>query len=323
MEQRVGKAEGRAAAPAGTKRRKVALFINSAAGLRLPGRPRVSPGDIADLCSREGLDTVLHDIPPTGLEEAVRAAISGQVDIVAAGGGDGTMSSMAGILAGGSVPLGILPLGTLNHFAKDLNIPLDLEEAIRCFARESAREIDVGEINGSVFINNASLGGYPHAVKLRDAQRQRFGRGKWLAMFIACVAIFRRYPLLRLKLALEGQEVRRTTPVLFVGNNEYTMSFFTIKLRPRLDQGKLYVYLANCRSRSALVRLFWLYLAGGLEQAKDFESYAVAECWVETGHRQLQVARDGEVLQLPAPLHFRTRPGALKVIAPPPKRQTS
>src|SRR5688572_12855412 len=115
----------------------------------------------------------VHVRPVAGFQlakEAKHAATAG-VDAVVAAGGDGTISSIAGVLAGGKVPLGVLPLGTLNHFAKDLGIPLDLSAAAKVILEGHVREVDVAEVNGHVFINNSSIGIYPQVVRDRDSQR--------------------------------------------------------------------------------------------------------------------------------------------------------
>lgn len=104
--------------------------------------------------------------------------------IVVAGGGDGTISTVASVLAGTDAVLGVLPLGTLNHFAKDLGLPLDLNEAVATIIEGHVAQVDIGELNGRTFINNSSLGLYPKLVSHRDAH-QRLGRSKWWAFFRA------------------------------------------------------------------------------------------------------------------------------------------
>src|SRR5205085_3689399 len=98
------------------------------------------------------------------------------------GGGDGTQSAIASRLAGTQLVHGVLPLGTLNHFAKDLGIPLQLDEAVRTLAEGRVLEVDVGEVNGRVFINNSSLGLYPEIVRERELQQMRLGKSKWRAL---------------------------------------------------------------------------------------------------------------------------------------------
>src|SRR6266511_603650 len=136
--------------------------------------------------------------------------------IVVAGGGDGTINAVASALVGTDTPLGILPLGTLNHFAKDLKIPLDLESAARTIIARRMIRVDVGEVNGRIFLNNSSLGIYPRIVEAREEHRRR-GRGKWFALCLAALTVVGRYPLLRVRISVDGHELVRTTPIIFVG----------------------------------------------------------------------------------------------------------
>ena len=97
--------------------------------------------------------------------ELARRAAQGDSSTIVAGGGDGTISSVAAVLAGTTKTLGVLPLGTLNHFAKDLNIPIDLEGAINIISEGHIQSVDVGEVNGHIFINTSSLGVYRSIVR--------------------------------------------------------------------------------------------------------------------------------------------------------------
>lgn len=288
--------------------------MNEAAGA--VANSDVGPEQVRQIAASLGIDAQFLTFPAGGLERVTRKAIKLGSDGVVAVGGDGTVSAIAGVLAGGKVPLGVLPMGTFNHFAKDAGLPLKLEDALQVIAQKNIRHVDVGEVNGRVFINNSSIGGYPEAVRERDEQRSRSGRKKWLAMLLASLRVFRRYPLLRVKLELDGHIVFRTTPFVFVGNNEYKMSFFTYSARHHLDGGKLSVYTANCQNRREFLRLFWLYLTNGLQQAENFESHTVTELWVETRKHHLRVAADGEVMRMQLPLHYQIRPRALKVFVP-------
>jgi diacylglycerol kinase family enzyme len=211
----------------------------------------------------------------------------------------------------------VLPLGTLNHFAKDLRIPLTLEEAARnvCEGREVS--VDVSEVNGQVFINNSSLGLYPRIVRRREKLQERSGSGKWSAFVRAALAMLRRYPFLDVRLSADGQEIVRKTPFVFVGNNEYQTESVQMGGRERLDAGHMSLYVAHRTGRLGLLRLALSALFGRLRQAKDFDSHSAQEIWVETRrHKRLPVATDGEVTVMTTPLHYRIRPGALRVIVP-------
>src|SRR3712207_2666906 len=122
-----------------------------------------------------------HPSERQDLSAVIERAARGDGEVVVAGGGDGTVSAVASALAGSGKTLGVLPLGTLNHFAKDLAIPLDLGAAVETIVRGRVAEVDVGEVNGRVFINNSSLGLYPQIVAHRQEQQEQLARGKWAA----------------------------------------------------------------------------------------------------------------------------------------------
>ena len=299
---------------------KAVVLLNAAAGSVDNGSAAAWEKRLVEEGRRLGLDLEILAVPSAELLRRAEELKGQGIERIIAAGGDGTISAVAGALAGSEVALGVLPLGTLNHFAKDLGLPLDPEEALAVVAQGDCRRIDVGSVNDRIFINNSSIGGYPDAVREREEQREKLGRNKWLAMAVAVWRVLRRYPLLRVRLELDGQTVYRTTPFVFVGNNEYKMSLFTASNRACLDQGHLCVYTADCRSRAALLRLTWLYLVNRLEQATDFDSRTAAELWVETHRSSLRVATDGEIVRLACPLHYQIRPGALKVMVPAPAR---
>ena len=246
-----------------------------------------------------------------------RRAVEENCQPVIAGGGDGTINAVASVIVDTDKTLGVLPLGTLNHFARDLKIPLDLESAARvCLEGREAR-VDVGEVNGLVFLNNSSLGLYPNIVRHREKQQERLGRGKWPAFLWATLAILKRYPFLNVRLSTDDQRLIRRTPFVFIGNNEYQMESLQIGARSCLDKGELSLYVAHHTGRLGLLRLGFRALFGGLRDEKDFDAVCTKEVWVET-HRpkRLRVAIDGEVTVITTPLHYRTRPGTLRVLIP-------
>lgn len=251
------------------------------------------------------------------MTRAAQAALADGADAVVAGGGDGTINAVASVLAGTGLPFGVLPLGTLNHFAKDVGVPLDLDDAVANLATGVSKAVDVGEVNGQLFLNNSSLGLYPDMVRDREKQQHRLGRGKWLAAFWATLGALRRFPFLNVRLTLDdGKEHARRTPFVFIGNNAYTMSGFQIGARAALDRGTLSLYVAQRPGRLGLLRFAWRALCGRLAQEKDFDVLAARSVLIETRHTRIPVATDGEVSVMKTPLHYRIRPAALRVIVP-------
>ena len=247
---------------------------------------------------------------------AARSLAKGRPPCIVAAGGDGTVNAVASALVDTDVPLAVLPTGTLNHFARDLGLPGDVGECIRVAVAGKTTRVDVGEVNGRLFVNNASIGLYPAIVRRREKQQRQLGRGKWHAMLWAMHTVLRSHPFLDLTLELDGVAQPRRTPFVFVGNNQYQMEGFTMGTRERLDGGTLSVYMSHRRGRIGLLFLALRALFGRLQQAKDFEAANVSELRIDSRHTRMLVATDGEVAALDMPLQFSLRPRALKVIVP-------
>lgn len=248
--------------------------------------------------------------------DVARAALGAGAAMMVAGGGDGTINAVASVLVGTSCALGVLPMGTLNHFAKDLGIPQEIDAAISVIAAGSLTEVDTGEVNGKVFLNNSSLGMYPDIVRDREHQQHRLGRGKWLAFASATMSALRRFPFLTARLSVDGQQHQRRSPFIFIGNNAYSMTGFTLGQRATLRDGLLSLYVAQGTTRLGLVALALRSLFGRLDQARDFDALQARDVVIETRHRRMPVATDGEVNWMQTPLHYRIRPRALKVAVP-------
>jgi diacylglycerol kinase family enzyme len=250
------------------------------------------------------------------IEALAQAAMVRRPRVIVAGGGDGTVSAVAATLVDSDIAFGVLPLGTLNHFAKDLGVPLELAEAVAVLAEGQTARVDVGEVNGRIFVNNSSLGLYPDIVRDRERQQRRLGRGKWPALAWATLAALRRYPHLAVRLKVDGSDVVRRTPFVFIGNNEYRMEGFAIGERSGLADGLLSLYVAQRPGRWRLLLLAVRALAGRLRQARDFDAVLASEIVVESRRRLLRVATDGEVTVMAPPLRYRVRPASLLVMQP-------
>lgn len=243
-----------------------------------------------------------------------RRAAKERAAVVVAGGGDGTMNCVAGALVGSDTPLGILPLGTLNHFAKDLGIPLDLEGAVTAVCSGQFTRIDVGEVNGRIFLNNSSLGIYPWIVREREKEEGK-SYSKWGAFGWAAMSVLRRYPLLRVRLRADNlDEAEVATPFVFIGNNRYEATGLRIGARQVLDSGQLWVCRAPPVGRSRLLLLAMQHLFG--VQRDDLAIFEAREVRIRTEAARVPVATDGEVIFMQSPLHYHNRSRALAVMAP-------
>ena len=293
----------------------VLALVNVAAGSARNGE---NPGEfLRKLFFEEGITADVQVLSGPQLRQRAELAAREGRALVAAVGGDGTLNAVASGLVGTSTALGIVPAGTHNHFAKDAGVPLDPKQAVRTIAAGKRRAVDVGEVNETIFLNNASIGVYVRVLEEREALLEFLPRPKWLATAWSALRVLHRSPVMHFDLNLSGHRVHRRTPFLFVGNNPYEIDLLRLRQRPRLDRGQLSVfYLARCRTRFCLYRLIWLTLLKRLNQAEDFEAHCLDQLEVGGHGSTVRVALDGEVHCMQWPLRFRSRAGALKVLVP-------
>jgi diacylglycerol kinase family enzyme len=294
------------------------VVLNAGAGAAAQAGEALAPR-VEAAARAAGFDPRLEEVPTPRLEARLRElAVAPDLDAVIVGGGDGTIRTGAEALAGTGRAMGVLPLGTLNHFARDLGLPPDPEEALRALGRGRVTEVDVAEVNGRVFVNNCSLGLYPEAVRQRELLRARHGMGKWAAMGRGALDALRRFPVSRLDLIAGSRTLPLTTPQVVVGNNRYEPRLLGLAQRPHLDHGELWLYAAIARGRLGFVRAVLRALTGRLDQERDFVSLAAPEVQIirRSRSRRVRAALDGELVELESPLRLRSRPRALRVLVP-------
>jgi diacylglycerol kinase family enzyme len=292
----------------------IAVILNAGAGTAM-GRPNIA-AELVDLFRAAGRDASVSVLHPGQDHNAVIKQASATAPIVVAAGGDGTVCSVASAVLGSPAALGILPLGTLNHFARDLRIPFDLHQAIAVVAAGRIGHVDVGMANDRIFVNNSSIGIYPSIVDVREALRKQ-GHRKWPAMAIATLRVLRRYRGVRVSLDIDGRRRTWRTPFVFVGNNAYAIDGIGLGARARLDEGRLFVYVTPRLRARDLPLLFAKALIGRARESGEFEIVPACEVWIDRSRlRRVHVAFDGEVTTMHTPLHFRSHPKALRVVLP-------
>lgn len=292
----------------------IAVIVNAGGGSFVAGE---TDRAVTNAFAGDGLEIDLH-LAESG-DDIVRFAESsaaGNAEIIVAGGGDGTLNAVAARIAAAGKVFGVLPLGTLNHFSKDLGIPQDLASAVGVIKTGHTRQIDLGDVNGRIFLNNSSIGLYPRIVHKREQQQERLGRGKWSAAFWAAVATFRRDPFISVRFEVNGRKFKRKTPFVFVGNNEYGMDLYNVGSRESLDKGELSVYFLKRGGRWGVVMLVVRTFVGLLKNARDFETINTDEITIDVRKNRIMVAIDGEVEVMETPLTYRILPKALTVIVP-------
>ena len=293
------------------KPRHAKILINADAGGRFDETLRERLSEIFQAAGAKA-DIVVAGAPDE-VGQIAQAAAQENYEMIVAGGGDGTVNLVASALIGSGKVLGVLPLGTLNHFAKDLRIPIDFEAAVQNLVSGSEVQVDVGEVNGRIFLNNSTLGLYPVLVREREKQ-QRLGWGKWPAFVWATIAALRRYPFVSVRVSVDGKPVMTRTPFVFVGNNQYIMERLNVGTRDHLDTGELSLYMTTGMGRLGLVRLALRSLLGRLRNERDFMAMSAREVTIATKSTRARVATDGEVDVLQTPLEYRIRARALTVV---------
>lgn len=288
---------------------RITILVNESSGSSRVGRAAV-----ADACAQAQVNASVEVVEPGQLLAAAERAVT-ESDTVVAAGGDGTVSTVASVAVRTGTTLGVIPLGTLNHFARDARIPIELDKAIAVIAAGQTALLDVGAVNGRTFVNNASLGIYPRLVWEREIERSR-GRRRWTAFAVALVRTWRRYPTVTVQLVMGTTRLVRSTPFVFVGNGNYRAAGLAIGTRDSLTTGRVSVFYAAELDRVELLTLPLRALGRRLDTDAHFHCAVVEEFSIDALRPALDVAIDGELTALTAPLHFTTRPRSLRVLVP-------
>jgi len=277
--------------------------------------PRAGNADAARAALQAVGDFDIHDVPPATLATQVKAAIDAGARRILVAGGDGSIGSAAGAIAGTEIELAILPCGTLNHLARDLSLPLDLEEAA-CVAKTGhSVPVDSAVVNDRIFLNTSSVGAYVAFVRARERLERRVGYH--IGSLVAGLRLLVHMPTFRVALKVEGVTRQYITPLVFVGVGERELRLPTLGSRVAGGKTGLHVMVVRQRSGARAVALGLAAAARGVEavsRTPALDAFLVDECRIE--RRSRSVSLDGEIVQISPPLQYRHVPGQLKVVVP-------
>jgi YegS/Rv2252/BmrU family lipid kinase len=293
---------------------RVPVLINPRAGAASRD-PRIAR-TVAEALRAARIDAKVELLRDGGCAVRCRAIAERGDELVIVGGGDGTISAAASALVGTKTVMAILPLGTLNHFARDLGLPTDINEAAKLVTAGRKRRVDVAEMNGRIFINNSAIGLYPLMVIDRDLQRRRLGRSKSLAMILASARTLVRFGHQRLTLTINDEKERIDTPLLFVGNNDYRIDLGAPGQRESLDDGQLCVVVMRKKTRRGFVAASVRALFNRSREDDMERIDGVERLLVSSRRSAIPVSLDGEVVRAAPPLDYRICKGSLLVVAP-------
>ncbi len=295
--------------------RKIALVINEKAG-RLKGLfSRARKNKIEELFHSRFPNVKIFWSWPEKLNDTFKEAVDSGANVVAVAGGDGTINSAANFLYGKDIVLGILPVGTFNLVARDLDIPVSIEKAVETFLNGNPKTVDAGELNNQVFLHHVSIGIHTRVVRLRDVYRNRMGFGKLFFTALAIIYSFLRPPENRLRLVTENHVFSLITPFIFVGNNRFETERFIVLKRMRFDEKVLNVFFTREKSTLALCKISLMtILQRRLKRVPHLRGLYCREMKVFGEIRKMKLIMDGEVMEKELPLHFRIIPRAFNII---------
>jgi diacylglycerol kinase family enzyme len=287
------------------------LFLNRNSGAKL------APGELDALreaAAGAGIE-ILEIAPELDCAHEIRERARRGVRLFIAAGGDGTVHHVLQAVVQSDATLAVLPLGTYNHFARDLNIPLDWREALEVAMNGESRQIDTGRINDRFFVNNVSLGLYPELVARREEQGRDYPR--WKARLFALYTTLRKYPHVTLSVETAHRSEVLRTHVFLISNNRYDLERLGIEAsRDSLTEGKLSVYWLPHTSRLRLTRFLARYATGRVRSIPGFRSFKTMRMRVHTPRSHLKVGIDGEVFTMAPPLVVTAVPRSLLVRVP-------
>ncbi len=256
----------------------------------------------------------IREIPPDTLAEQTRAAVKEGATRILVAGGDGSIGSAANVLAGTGVELAILPCGTLNHLAKDLELPLDLGEAAKFALFGKSAPVDAAVVNDRIFLNTSSVGAYVSFVRLRERLERRLGYR--IASLVAGFRMLFHMPTFRIALEVEGQSREYVTPLVFIGVGERELKLPTLGSRVANGRPGLHVMVVRERSGGRALALGLAAAARGVKavaKTPALDSFIVDRCTIHP--RVPRIALDGEIVTEASPLQYKHVPGHLRVVS--------
>jgi len=289
---------------------KIAIVVNARR------KESIQSNELDSLAEKYQLTYDLYFVEPDQLEALLQELMQKSYHVFLVAGGDGTVRTAAQVLVHTEIPLAILPLGTFNHFAKELNFPTDIEELFKIIKNNKTKQVDVGEVNQIIFINHSSIGLYTYVLKVKQKHKKWLGTSRLLKILFTAINIFKVIPIYTLKIKMEGQILILNTCLMFIGNNYYFTNLLDLGSRQTLTAGFLSVYILNCKNRWNLIQVMFKVLFRTLDKTKYIKQFTTDDIIIEAKSKSVNVVVDGEIMKLENPLHYTIHNKKLTVITP-------
>ncbi len=247
---------------------------------------------------------------------AARQALSMAEGIIAVAGGDGTISGVSSAMKDQDRPLGIIPQGTFNYFARSMGIPEDLQEAVDVIAGGESRAVHVATINGETFLNNASIGAYPAILKTREGIYRRWGRSRIAAYWSVIKALIDFRTSLKLTIVVDGKETDLRTPLVFAVNNAFQLDQMGLDGQECIARGDMVLLVAPDTYRFGLLRHAVALATGMAKHHTDYEMLCGSEIEIRMKQRKRYVARDGEIAVMKGPFRLTRATSPIHIFVP-------
>ncbi len=309
-----------------TVNNRVYLIANTRSG---KGLGEDIPVIAQKICDELGRQLVTYS--PTDAEQfkkQIQVAVNHAADdggVVLAAGGDGTIRAVAEAAALADVRFGAIAIGTFNFFARTHKLSEVPEQAIRDALTGDVKAVRLGEVNGHMFLINASVGLYAKSIAEREQNTKRFGRNRLVATLSTLKSMLSSQRLLHAKFesgdhgVAQGGDtlsVERKTPMIFIGNNYLQLSNLNFDVAACMKKDMLAVVLFKPVTRSSVLRILFHGMTGKINSDKDVESFCMRSMTIHTKRKSHDVALDGELFHMEAPLEVKSLPKALQLVVP-------
>ena len=288
---------------------KLKAFLNAAGG---------SADKARDALTKAGLD--VEEVQPTELETRIKHAIDDGAKRIVIAGGDGTVATAASLVAKTDVELAIIPAGTLNHFAKDHNIPEHLGKAALVAADGVLASADVAYVNDSLFLNTSSIGAYVTFVRVRERFEKHLGYR--IASFFAAIRTWAHLRSFSVTLEVEGEKKVYRSSMVFIGVGERELKLPTLGNRVKNGRRGLHVMIVGGRKRARLFAVALAGIARGTKEAEklpEFDDFLVDSCQIDLTRSHALIGLDGELNETRTPLDYRIERDAIRLVVAPPE----
>jgi len=257
------------------------------------------------------------------LPKAARRALTWVQDrngAMVAAGGDGTLNAVAQVALQNDVRFAVMPQGTFNFFGREHGLSQETEHAVHDLLEVRETPVQVGEVNGHVFLVNASMGLYPQILEEREQDKRRLGRHRWVALWSALGVLLRRHRTLRLAVQAGGVQTDLDTPMLFVGNNGLQLRNLGVPEAGQIGRDRLVGMAMNPLTVGDRLKLMWKVARARLADVETLQRFALQSLTVRPRsgkpNRRFKIAVDGEILWMTAPIAFRVAPRPLRLLLP-------